>query len=243
MTPRRPWKHPSRDEPASHLKWIPIRECGEPLVDFTALYPELYWVPRHPVFAYRRLTLLREGVARRLAQAAQALPPGLRLAVVEGWRAPAIQARMREATRERLAREHPGWPPATLARMVNRFSAPLDPAAPPPHTTGAAVDVHLVDERGAPLDMVSPYDLLDPRAAPADASQLSPEAARNRQVLGTAMRSAGFTNYPAEWWHWSHGDQAWAYRGGHPEAVYGAIEPDGLADYDAAFEVHEDPGL
>ena len=24
------------------------------------------------------------------------------------------------------------------------------------------------------------------------------------------MTSAGFVNFPAEWWHWSYGDREWA---------------------------------
>ena len=41
------------------------------------------------------------------------------------------------------------------------------------------------------------------------------------------MSSTGLTNYPSEYWHWSYGDQGWAYRGGHPAALYGMIEPPG----------------
>jgi D-alanyl-D-alanine dipeptidase len=41
------------------------------------------------------------------------------------------------------------------------------------------------------------------------------------------MLGAGITNYPSEYWHWSYGDQGWAYRGGEPNALYGAITPAG----------------
>jgi D-alanyl-D-alanine dipeptidase len=234
---------PSPDEPVSELRPIPIRESGEPLVDFCELYPSLFWVVRHPVFAYQRFRLARRSVADMLAEAAGHLPRGLRLAVVEGWRALPIQRAMYEATRSRLRAENPHWSPQRLGRTANRFSAPPDRRAPPPHTTGAAVDVSLVRPDGTHLDFIAPYAILDPRGAAADAVGLTAEAEDNRAILRRAMSAAGFTNYPAEWWHWSFGDQAWAYRGGHPEARYGAVTPPGLEDADFEFAVHPDPGF
>jgi D-alanyl-D-alanine dipeptidase len=35
------------------------------------------------------------------------------------------------------------------------------------------------------------------------------------------MEVAGFAQHPNEWWHFSHGDQLWAWRLGHPSAHYG----------------------
>lgn len=238
-----PPRPPSREEPVSALRSIPIHECGEPLVEIVPPGSRLYWTPRHPVFAYHRFRLIRETVARELVAAAEFLPPGLRLAVVEGWRHPVIQRRMHEQTRERLRREHPDWPPARLSRTANRFSAPLSRRVPPPHVTGGAIDVHLVDEHGEPLDFVSPYSLVDAAAAAADAPGLSTEAAANRALLREVMQRAGLTNYPAEWWHWSYGDQAWAYRGGHPAALYGAVIPPAAEGVDLSFAVHDSPGL
>jgi D-alanyl-D-alanine dipeptidase len=150
---------------------------------------------------------------------------------------------MYRATCDRLRAAHPDWSEDRLRREVDRFSAPTDPAAPPPHTTGAAVDVHLVDDRGKVIDMISPYDLMDMRAAPRDAEGLTEQARANRLLLRAAMEGAGLTNYPAEWWHWTFGDQSWAYRGGHPEARYGAVVPPGYVDAPVDFSVHPDPGL
>jgi D-alanyl-D-alanine dipeptidase len=221
---------------------VRIEECGEPLVPFLEVCPRLYWVPRHPVFAYERFRLVRAGVAARLSTAAGALPRSTRLAVVEGYRAPAIQAQMNAASRDRVLREHPDWPANQISRKVNRFSAPMDPRVPPPHTTGGAIDVHLVDEHGTPMDMQSPFDMLDLRAAAFEVRGLSEAAQRNRALLAAAMGLAGFTNYPAEWWHWSFGDPGWAYRGGHRAAFYGAIEPEGLETTDMTFRLHDAPG-
>lgn len=236
-----PMKDP--EEPVSELRHIPIEDAGEPLVDFSELCPDIYWVPRHPVFHYERYRLTRRTVAEMLCRAARSLPDGIRLAVVEGYRAPQIQQQMHEATRERMAREHPEWSPEQLAREAEKFSAPMDDFVPPPHTTGGAVDVHLVNEAGEILDFVSPYTLMDPAGAPALAKGLSEEAERNRRLLREVMAGAGFTNYPSEWWHWSYGDQAWAYRGDHPRALYAAIEPPDLHTRDFTFRPHEEPGF
>lgn len=234
---------PDPEEPVSELRRIPIEDSGEPLVDLTAHCPRLYWVPRHPVFDYERLRLARQGVAERLCRAACLLPEGLRLAVVEGYRHPRIQQAMFEATRARLAREHPEWDESRLRRETEKFSAPMDDFVPQPHTTGGAVDVHIVDEAGETLDFTSPYDLLDPRSAPSEPEGLSDQAAANRALLRRVMLAAGFTNYPSEWWHWSYGDQGWAYRGGHARALYAAIEPEGLHGANFYFVPHQTPGF
>lgn len=231
------------EEPVSALRGIPIHDNGEPLVDFVERCPEIVWVERHPVFDYHRYQLARSSVADMLGRVAAALPYGIRLAVVEGWRPPEIQRHMHEATRGRLRAAFPDWDAATLQREVERFSAPMDEHAPPPHTTGGAVDVHLIGPDGEPLDLTSPYELLDGEAAPMSAPGLSDTALRHRTILREAMESAGFTNYPSEFWHWSYGDQAWAYRGRHPAAHYAAIQPESTVDAEFTFTVRDSPGF
>lgn len=214
----------SRAEPVRDLRRIPIVECGEELADFLAGCPEL--LLDRPRYRYRRETLLRRGVAERLCRAARRLPPGFRLAVIEGWRAPHIQRRMYRTSWEWWRARHPDWSDTTLRRVVNRFTAPPDnPRVPPPHTTGGALDLMLADVSGAALDHCSPYDPFDPRGYPLDAPGLSETARNTRAILAGALLSVGLTNYPSEYWHWSRGDQGWAYRGGHPRAHYGPILP------------------
>jgi D-alanyl-D-alanine dipeptidase len=43
-----------------------------------------------------------------------------------------------------------------------------------------------------------------------------------RRLLAAAMASAGFAQHPHEWWHFSWGDQLWAWRTGQPLARYGS---------------------
>lgn len=163
-----------------------------------------------------------------LCGASKRLPAGYHLAVVEVWRPVEIQRRMYLGTWERIRKRHPEWSDATLLRVVNRYTAPPDSRnAPPPHSTGGALDAILVREDGSPYDHTTPFDRFDPACFAFDARGLSAEARKTRRILAEALSSVGFTNYPSEYWHWSYGDQGWAYRGGHPHAIYGPAVPSG----------------
>src|SRR5258708_5028845 len=95
-------------EPVTALRHIPIVECGEPLVDFLQVCPGL--LLDRPRFNYMRATLLRAPVAEMICIAERRLRErGYRLAIVEGWRSPAIQRRMYLAAWNRFASEHPDW--------------------------------------------------------------------------------------------------------------------------------------
>jgi zinc D-Ala-D-Ala dipeptidase len=227
----------------SELRHIKIVESGEELVDFLALCPAL--LLDRPRFKYRRETVLRKTVAEKLCQASCRLPKEYRLAVIEGWRPPHIQRRMYRMIWNWYEKEHPDWSPARLTRFVNRFSAPMNQRVPPPHTTGAAVDVMLAQADGTLLDHCTPYDQFDSRGFAFDAPGLTDRARRTRQILAEAFATTGISNYPSEYWHWSYGDQGWAYRGGHKAALYGAIEPPGWSpapedDVEGPLEMVED---
>lgn len=218
-------KRPSRAEPVTELRKVPIIECGEPLVNFLEVSPELIF--DRPRFNYRREQFARKSLAEKLGEAARALPKGYKFAVSEFWRAPLIQQRMYKSAWNRWRERNPHWTDAHLRRVTNQFSAPMNDRVPPPHTTGGAVDLGLIGPNGERCDLQSPFELYDPKAFFFDAPGLSETARDNRRIMQEALNSAGLTNYPSEFWHWSYGDQGWAYRGGHPHAIYGAITPPG----------------
>ena len=168
-----------------------------------------------------------------LCEAAGRLPEGYRLAIIEGWRPPYIQSRMYRTGWNMLKERHPDWSDVKIRRVVNQFTAPLDTRVPPPHTTGGAVDLNLVDAAGKPLDHSSPYPALDQKGFLFAAPGLTDTAQKHRDILAEALSGTGLTNYPSEYWHWSYGDQGWAYRGGHPRALYAQIEPEGWTPNDA----------
>jgi D-alanyl-D-alanine dipeptidase len=214
-----------RGESQRALARVPIRDNGEPLVDFLQVCPQLRFAVRHPVFEYERARLAREGVAERLCQAQALLPAGYTLEIVEGWRSPAIQQMMYETTYREFRERHPEWSESSVRRATNRFSAPADPRVPPPHTTGGAIDLSLVGPDGAPVDMVSPFSPYDRRSAAMATPRLVSDARHNRDILAQSLTAAGFSNYPPEWWHWSYGDQAWALRTDRDFAIYGMVAP------------------
>jgi D-alanyl-D-alanine dipeptidase len=228
---------PSPSEPVSELRKVKIVECGERLVDFTVECPGLVLVS--PVYGYTRATLVRRSVAEKLNRAIEALPEGYGIGIIEGWRPRYVQRRMYNTNWLRFKNLHPDWSDLQLRRVVNRFTHPPEAAAPPPHSSGGAVDVVLIDAEGIRLDHSSPYKPFDPRNYPTGCAGLSDLARRHREILGRALLAAGFTNYPSEYWHWSYGDQGWAYRGGHPHAIYGPIlDPEGWTPV-AADDVDE----
>jgi D-alanyl-D-alanine dipeptidase len=197
---------------------VPIQECGEPLVDLHG-YP-LLATSDHPKAQSHAKTRLycREGVAQRLLVADARLPEGVRLLVVECHRPLELQDEYWETQLETLRERHPDWSEDTLTTENAKFVAP--PEIVPPHSTGGAVDLVLVDADGKELDMGSLLNEKGPLMR-TDAQGLSEEAKRNRSVLLQAMESAGFVNYGHEWWHFSYGDRYWAYAKGEPAAIYG----------------------
>lgn len=211
-------------EPTAALCDIPIRDNGEPMIDVLSLSDRIFL--DRPRFDYQRESLLRQGVAERLATAAERLPAGFSFGLVEGWRPPFIQARMFRAVWRDMEARFPGLSPEELRPIVERYSAPMEETVPPPHTTGAAFDLALYRD-GAAADLCSPFEWRDPAGFDFDASGLSDLARFHRDVIGGAFEGTGITNYASEYWHWSYGDQGWAYRGGHPHALYAAIEPPG----------------
>ncbi len=105
-----------------------------------------------------------------------------------------------------------------------------DPRRPPPHLTGATVDLTL-SFAGTPLALGTGFDDFTARAH-ADALEDEPGVERDlRRLLLHAMHAAGFVVLDCEWWHFEHGTRYWAAITGH-EPVHGPASP--LAPADAA---------
>ncbi|HET9420790.1 MAG TPA: M15 family metallopeptidase [Nocardioides sp.] len=166
---------------------------------------------------------VRAGLAERLRTAHLALPPGIGLRVVEGYRTPSDQAAIIAAYTAEVCAARPGVSGRDLATLTSRFVAPLDVA---PHVAGAAVDVTLVDVCGAELDLGTPIDATpeqsDGRCYFA-AAGIGADARAHRELLARVLGEVGLVNYPTEWWHWSYGDRYWALVTGAPAALYGPV--------------------
>ncbi|ASC72212.1 D-alanyl-D-alanine dipeptidase [Halomicronema hongdechloris C2206] len=209
---------------------IPIHDNGEPLVplpldQLAVRQPHPYAALGAPYGGQSPYRLRRSvGQALLLAQAhLQEQRPGWRLQIFDAYRPVAVQQFMVDYT---LQQQQQAWGwcnPLTaeqrrqLLEQVYRFWAPpsADPSSPPPHSTGAAVDITLVDAQGQPVAMGTAIDELSPRSDP-DYFAASKDAQEqqwhcDRTLLNQAMEPAGFRRHPQEWWHFSLGDQLWAW--------------------------------
>jgi D-alanyl-D-alanine dipeptidase len=79
---------------------------------------------------------------------------------------------------------------------------------------------------GGEIDAIGAISLPDHYAGASPGSEAADWHAR-RCLLATVMGAAGLAQHPNEWWHFSHGDQLWAWRCRKPQALYGAVLREG----------------
>ncbi|WP_179888475.1 M15 family metallopeptidase [Streptomyces sp. wa1063] len=200
---------------------IPVRECGEPLVDVRDHDFRVDPRKQDPLGAFAHV---REGILARLKHARSLLPAGTDLLFIEGYRPLALQQRYFTEYRDELAAAHPDWAPEQLHQAASRYVSPPEIA---PHSAGAAVDVALVDQDGHELDLGTRVNASPEESNGAcftHALDLSDQARHHRMLLLNAMESAGFTNYGTEFWHFSAADRYDALVRQEPHARYGPIE-------------------
>ncbi len=223
---------------------IPILDCGEPLVAipgglFALVLPHPYETLGAP-YGGRSPFYLRQGVLTGLIQAQTYLQqeyPHWQISIFDAYRPVAVQQFMVEyafTEQVRLRGLNPEELSASerqeiLAQVYQFWAVPsLDPAIPPPHATGAAVDVMLVDEGGMIVEMGSPIDEISPRSHPNyfanSSSRPQQDYHEHRQILASVMELAGFAQHPNEWWHFCKGDQMWAWLTQEAIASYGRVE-------------------
>jgi len=216
---------------------ISIIECSEPLVKIPL---ELFAVESpHP---YQKLGAnygghspyyLRQSVIKNLIQAQnylQLLHPNWYIQIFDAYRPVAVQQFMvdysfGEALREKGLTDKellPQQREEVWKAVYEIWAVPsLDMKTPPPHSTGAAVDITLVNDIGEVVNMGSPIDEMSDRSLPEYYIHSHLEYHAHRQLLRDVMLKAGFQRNPREWWHFSFGDQMWAwlYNQSHPENV------------------------
>ncbi|MBW4664796.1 MAG: D-alanyl-D-alanine dipeptidase [Chroococcus sp. CMT-3BRIN-NPC107] len=224
---------------------IAIAECNEALVPIPL---EIFAVESpHPyqllgaTYAEMSPYYLRQGVLDSLIKAQvylQLKRIGWRIQIFDAYRPVAVQQFMVDYTFFQVAEAQkldiPNLSPTEIQdiwqQVYQIWAVPsLDPLTPPPHSTGAAIDITLVDGVGKVINMGSPIDELSPRSHPDYfANSNLPEHQqyhRDRQLLREVMEYAGFARHPDEWWHFCQGDQMWAWLSSTPiEARYGRVK-------------------
>lgn len=210
---------------------IPIVENNEPLVDIKDQTVIAYG-PSPEIPNNRDYTKLRKSVYDKLVQAQALLPEGIKLCVYEGYRSLTLQYTLFENNYTQVRASHPGWLEDQLFDETTKLVSPLinkdGSQNIPPHSTGAAVDVYLIDEKGNPLDMgLLIKDWMEDKdglLSQTDSQHTSREAQQNRHIMSKVLSSVGLINYPTEYWHWSYGDRYWAHQTGQNRAMYGSVE-------------------
>jgi D-alanyl-D-alanine dipeptidase len=199
-----------------------VCECRESLVDLKNLN---FTIRPNPATAYAGFTKVRQAVANKLLEAGKYLPAGILFYFSEGHRPLSVQRQLFTKYYAQLAHANPAWEEKKIKYETTKYVAP--PEDVPPHSTGGAIDITLIDANGNELDMGSILDETPDKNANRNftyADNISDHAKANRQLLITALSKVGFINYPTEWWHWSYGDKYWAYHAHHPHAIYGSVE-------------------
>ncbi|MFV0421762.1 M15 family metallopeptidase [Oleidesulfovibrio sp.] len=233
---------------------VSIAENEEPLVPLS-LVPEKILV-RSAYFEAGIGGALPECYARaevfeKLLCAANLLPAGLRMVVLDAWRSPQVQTVLFQRCRSALSRAYKDATDAELHELTQQYVArpSFDASAPSPHVTGGAIDLALATRDGKMLFFGSPFDYperisytchLEEKASqgvPLTAGET--EALKNRRLLYSVMLEAGFVNYSCEWWHYEYGTQRWALESGEDFAVYGPTRA--VLNYFESFEkMHRD---
>ena len=187
---------------------------GEPLVPVLAsarlvIRPELF-VRGAP--AASRTLLLRRSAAERLASAAEAIPLPFTLVMTDSWRSAAAQRWLHDQAAARVGAGAAGL----MTFDVDANHSHMSSVAP--HMTGGAVDIALLGPGGVPWPM---EPALPATEALEDLEDAPRAALLGRRLLVSSMLSAGFTNYPLEWWHYDFGNEMWRRYGRHIGCTHG----------------------
>jgi D-alanyl-D-alanine dipeptidase len=184
---------------------------GSMYADYIASHPEYDGV-------YVRSELLK-----RLEKAALSLAPSYTLVVRAGHRPIAVQKRLLTDVMQDYKADNPKATDEEALEHARMYVSDPDIKLPP-HCCGAAVDVDMLDATsGRLVDFGSPVNL-DSDISHLHSEKITRSQRENRLLLLTAMLDAGFSSYYAEWWHYSYGDEIWAWFYHKDSCMYGLVE-------------------
>ena len=207
---------------------IPVHENNDAWVDLRA-QKTIVIGPSLEILNNQDYTYLRKMVYEKLKLAQSKLPKGYHFCLYEGYRSLALQKMLFDKQYHNVKTRHPDWKEKDIfmetTKLVSPVINPDNTPNIPPHSTGAAIDVYLIDDKGEVIDMgIHPKDWMldnDGHLSETVSSAISDTAKQNRNVMNKALIAAGFVNYPTEYWHWSYRDRYWAYVKKHNYAIYG----------------------
>lgn len=211
---------------------IPIQENYEPLINLKN-QNEILFGPSPEIENNLCYTWMRQSVYTKLCEAQRLLPSQFRFCLYEALRTVELQKELFDTRWNTIRTQHPNWTDSEIYEETIRMVSPVKTLEGniniPPHSTGAAVDVYLVDSKTLlPVDMgILAKDWMmdvEGEISRTDSSFISEEAKKHREILSRVMTSVGFVNYPTEYWHWSYGDRYWAYFAHQPYGFFGPAQ-------------------
>ena len=221
---------------------IPIKENGDKLIaipsNFKFLDPHPYSHLGAPYKDKASIWQLREEVVNRLVKVNDFLISNnsFYLLIYDSWRPLEVQEFMFKRAFLSECEKSDIYPslenmksyPAILKKIEKFWAYPsFDSSCPPPHSTGGALDVCLSDNEGNLVDMGSNVDQMDETSNPDFYGNIINAKAiiwnSRRNLLSEVMNKFGFAQHPYEWWHFSYGDQLWAWKNKKANALYGKI--------------------
>ena len=214
--------------PIEKIWQIPIVDSGEPLVLIYKSAPEVCISLTEKRQRFMDETLYaRFSVVEALHRISiVAKNDGLLLEIWDAFRPIEFQEKEYNKIYDKTRDANPEWSEERVIQEISTLVCPpsMDYLKPPPHTTGGAIDLTLVYQSGAHLDMGTQYSQFENPLICTNALGLSKIQRKNRTTLITLMGNGGFTNHPKEWWHFELGTQGNAAYLGEQQARFGRME-------------------
>ncbi len=203
---------------------IPIKENHDPFIDLRD-QNSIAFGPSPEIPNNTDYTKVRQSVYQKLLEAQKLLPSNLKFCLYEGYRSLQLQEKIFNDRYSELKKKYAAWSYEELFIETTKFVSPvinLDGSRNiPPHGSGAAIDIYLINEKGEIVDMgINVGDWmkdLDGSLCQTSSTKISAQAKKYRIIMSDVLIKVGFVNYPTEYWHWSYGDRYWAY---HTKASY-----------------------
>ncbi len=165
---------------------------------------------------------VRSKLLEKLIQAANSLPAQFRLVIRAGHRPISVQRQLVEDCSSAYLRQNPQASKDQALIHARTFFSDPDTEIPP-HVCGAAVDVGVIGSDNRLLDFGSEINE-ESKISSLYSTDITHEQKTNRLMLTTVMLDADFASCKNEWWHFSYGDQTWAWFYGKKSSLYGLVE-------------------
>ncbi len=200
---------------------IQIKECKEPLVDIKKLCPDIIIDLGTKRMQREKTAYLRKKVAEMICRAEKELPEGTTFIIGDAWRPKYIQKERINWFINYFSKKYPNWSKKKILNEVEKYVALSEGKYASGHMTGGAVDLRLW-KNGRKIPMKC-SKLTYQENAKSFQPKLPRHIQKNREIMFNALKKAGLSNYPKEYWHWSYGDIWWAKRNKEKIAIYGVI--------------------